>query len=178
MQKPHKRVYRMCPNCSSPVLLEDEICQDCGHSFLPGAVEAEARHILGGKVFHSGRWIGIDEKLREERMLEQQLASGLVHHEGRWVSIQEKARRELDDKRSDGPKVVSFPVKPGSLPQSTESEIPVEDSILAEEEESLPNYDRLRKRRRVILVLLSALTFLTMAVAAMGILFSRGLPTP
>lgn len=175
MLKPEKTAYRVCPACSLPIPLREDQCHHCGHSVSRHIADLEANHILLGKVFYNGQWVSIEDKVKAEKFIETQLAAGKVEYNGEWISIEEKVKREKNTPPRESENLVEFPVKPLILPdQSAEANAIPGNAVVKNPEEASLRWVKMKKRRRFVVIVLSLFTFLTMAIAAFGIFFSRG----
>lgn len=167
MPTPQKVVYRVCPVCSSPIPLNNDHCRNCGHSLLQSPVDKEADQILRGKVFYNGQWVLMDEKAKHEKFIEEQLAAGKVEINGQWVKIEEKVKIHRETTSINTSKVVDFPVKPlDTAPAENEKNGNPTDTTLS----SPVMEGKHQSHRFIIIIFLSIVSFLTMAVAAVGII--------
>lgn len=175
MALPKKRVYRVCPACSSPIPLHDDECKSCGHSLLQQPADTEAEQILNGKVFYNGQWVKIEEKLKHEDFIEKQLLAGKVEFNGKWVTVEEKAEKLKNTLPDESQKIVHFPIKP--MPGESQTKTLLQKENLSEEEnDSSPQWVKSKAHRKVAVIILSILSLLTMIFAGLGIIFSKWLP--
>jgi hypothetical protein len=166
MLSPQKTIYRVCPSCSSPIAQNNDHCGNCGHSLLQNPVDKEAEHILRGKVFYNGQWVLMSEKAQHEKYIQEQLASGKVELNGQWVKIEEKVKAHRETTIMNTSKVVDFPLKPLDIPDTENSE---EVDPLSETSLSVPMAGKPKSDRPILVIILSIISFLTMTIAAIGI---------
>ncbi len=161
MQNLQKKVYRVCPSCAAPVFVSDSECSTCGHSLTKKTAYLETQQILKGKIFYNGQWISIEEKLKHERFLEKQLLEGKVELNGQWISINTKNKIQKDSV-AQNKNIVDFPIKP--ITPTNNHQI-TNDAL---EENNIVESKSLSK---IIVIVFSILSFITMAVAGAGIFF-------
>jgi hypothetical protein len=99
-----------------------------------------------------------------------------VEYQGKWISIQEKIEFLKQRPADQAGKIVDFPIRP--LPQ-VEEVLGLDGAAapVAEEEEAGAslNWVRMHRRRRILIIMLAALSLLTMAGAAVGVAIKSGL---
>lgn len=171
MLKPNKIVYRACPSCSAPILINSNECRICGHSLLQNPVDVEAEQILRGNVFYNGQWVSIREKMIAEKTISDKLELGKVEHDGKWVPIEEKMKMDKIHSQNNTGKIVDFPLNPDST--YIEEVAPVVEIPIENKEKISSDWKKLKNRKKIFIIVLTFISLCTMAVSIFGMFFSK-----